>query len=956
LLSLIHVLLVYWTGTRCMGAVIYDLRSSSIAMISVFGCSTRAVLTAKSDGCYAPTYTMLESVPKNVTIGVRLLATALAMFALPAAADRGKTHRIDTVYIIPSSHWDLGFLRPPDQQMDAIKPHLDAVLAACEHDADFRWTIESVWQLNAWLERTQDPTLIARMAARLKNGQIELSAADGSMHTEFLGSEELNRLVYAARKAGARFGIRPQVAMMNDTPGFSSRVTQVLARSDVPYMITGSNTALGGGMSLGHGKMPFYWQGPDGSKVLLWQTQSKNGGYTEGLADYYLAPSVEDPYEHTRFSPKEWRGLSDLEITQRGVKKLLSEYTSAGYQHSLIAVMFMHDGIGPEYEVNGLLPNVHAWNAAGMKPRLVVATASEFFAAMVKREGAASFPTYSGDWNGLWSLVKTNSPAMSSAALALQNRLPEAETLQSLLRMSGKEAGTQPNLSNAYRELFVYDEHNGAGGGGWPKVMTREQILQQNEQYAVKLKDATSAADREIKAGLLSLASFKSPQEAEQVVLVFNPSSWIASRVSCIKGIDGDHTLRDRASADPVPMQRMRDGSLCFEAKDVPALGYRTYALASETESYSPIVKQGCVLESPYYRVEIDVNGNITRITDKRRERVLMDALDENEFGRLMLKPASMQPKETDSAILTYEAGPVLDRITVDRPGSLWPRTVITLPQTEPRILLSETLDRSRLPFVPYKSEALELSFGFRFGLKDSQLLLEDGNGVAAFPETTLPGARKDAVVPRHAITWSNRESYLALTQKDSFFDTIQWSDSHVSGVDVVVMLKSDQTETKDQGIQTLETSEPHFGSERTFSFALQSGHGTADPVEIYRDSVSDDANEVMRLPKLATSTKSSDSLLSLKGEGVVVLDAKPSEDGAANHYALRLQEIAGKRHSIALSLPVKVTDIAETTLTEDRVLKKGLSASEIDIKPHQTLTLRLTVSPDTASEKGGAQ
>ncbi len=902
-------------------------------------------------------HTMMVSVPSRLKVWPAILLSAALSVSAPGLAASGPPQRIGTIYIIPGAHWDLGFLRPPDQQMDVMKPHLDAVVEACEHDPDFRWTIESVWQLNAWLERTKDPKAVERMATLLRKGQIELSAADGSMHTEFLGSEELNRLVYAAHKAGTRFGIHPHVAMMNDTPGFSSRVPQVLAQSDVPYMITGSNTGLGGGISLAPGEVPFYWQGPDGSRVLLWQSQGKDGGYTEGMTKYYLAPSVEDPYSHTHFYPKEWTGLSDLEITHRGIMKLLSEYRAAGYRHSSVAVFFMHDGIGPEDEMKGLLPNVRAWNAAGMKPRLVIATPSEFFAAMTKEDKPSAFPTYSGDWNSLWVRVKTNSPAMSADALSLQDRLPEAETLSSLLRMSGRQAGSEPQLSAAYRDLFIYDEHNGAGEAGWPKVMTREEVLQQNEQYATKLQDATNIVRRQIDADLLKFASSgNSDHGPKQQVMVFNPSSWTTSRLTCLKGIGEISALRDAASGEAIPSQRSRNGELCFEAKDLPAIGYRTYRLESSAAPASSAPKQNNALESPYYHVELDGNGNIVRITDKQQGRVLMDAARGNEAGTLRIKPESILPKTDSSVLLHHETGAVMDRMTIERPGSIWPRTVITLPQAERRILITETMDRSRMPFVAYKRNAIDVSFGFRFGFKDSQLLLEDGNGVASFPQYTLPGARKDAVVPRHAICWSNSGYNATLTQKDSFFDTLQWDGSQVAGADVAVMLKSDQGETKDLGVQSFDTFEPGYGSERTFSFAIQSSSGAADPIAIYRDGTSDDANEVLALPPSVPLAKASGSLLSVDDAGVAVLDLKPSEDGIPNHYMLRLQEIAGKHSVAALTLPARVISVAETSVAEDRVLRADVSPSHIDIAPHQTLTLRLTVQPRAATARGDAR
>ncbi len=158
------------------------------------------------------------------------------------------------------------------------------------------------------------------------------------MHTEFMGSEELNRLVSAGTEIERRFGIHPNVAMMNDVPGFSIRVPQVLARSGIKYLMTGSNTALGGGAQL--------WPRPGACLlgVAGWQQNSdvadtgKNGGYTEGMTDYYLDPTAEDPYLHTKFYPKEWAQLSNLEIMQCGIDKLLRQYTEAGYRHSAIAV------------------------------------------------------------------------------------------------------------------------------------------------------------------------------------------------------------------------------------------------------------------------------------------------------------------------------------------------------------------------------------------------------------------------------------------------------------------------------------------------------------------------------------------------------------------------------------------------------------------------------------------
>jgi alpha-mannosidase len=373
---------------------------------------------------------------------------------------RGNTE-IRTIYIIPSSHWDLGFKLPPEEQLDDIKPHLDAVIQTAKRDPQFRWVIESAWQVQAWLDRTHDPKQIQDMVDLVRNGQIELSAVWGSEHTEFMGTEQLNRIVDPMVAIERRLGVTTDLAMMDDVPGFTLRLPQVLSRSGVRCFVTGSNLFIGGGTTLHPGKMPFHWASPDGNAVLIWQTGSKNGGYTEAMADYYLDPSAhyysEPPTVH--FYPKSWDNLAPLEIMQRGVDKLLAEYRNAGYPYDAVMVLYVHDFVPPSYEEDGLLPAVRAWNAAGRHPRLVVATPKEFFTYMEGRYGDP-FPTYAGDFSDLWSEVKTDSPGISGDARWVQDYLPQAEVLQSLLTFRPGTSFPAKTIADAATKMLMYDEHS----------------------------------------------------------------------------------------------------------------------------------------------------------------------------------------------------------------------------------------------------------------------------------------------------------------------------------------------------------------------------------------------------------------------------------------------------------------------------------------------------------------
>ncbi len=890
------------------------------------------------------------------------LSLAAPLFAAPNTPSP-----ITAIYVIPSSHWDLGFLRPPESERDAIKPHLDAVIRACEADAQFRWTIESLWQLQAWLERTKDPAQIERLGVLLRSGRIELSAAYGSMHTEFMGSEELNRLVSAGAEIEQRFGIHPDVAMMNDVPGFSLRVPQVLARSGIKYLMTGSNTALGGGAQLWPGKVPFYWESPDSSRILMWQTQGKNGGYTEGMADYYLDPSAEDPYLHTNFYPKQWAGQSNLEIMQRGIDKLLKQYAEAGYRHSAIAVLYMHDGIGPDYELNGLLPNVRAWNAAGKLPHIVVATPSEYF-AHIMAHGANEFPVYKGDWSGLWSEVKLNSPAMSADARALQDLLPQVETLWSLLTIRNPALSyPKQELAADYADLFQYDEHNGAGQGGWPKVLTEQQVLEQNREYSDRMRSGSASAAKLLNAGLAKLATVPGDSHGRRTLLVYNPLSWASSHLVRVPNLLGAWIVRDAETGTAVTSQRLMSGDLYFEASEVPALGYRTYFLeqVSARTAHTSLV-DSFVLKSPFFRVQLNpATGAIVTITDLRTHRTIVDGQNGGHAGTLMRNSSPYEePGSQNRASIQHERGPLVDQVVIERPGSVWPQTVIALPHNRPSVNLTQVLDRSKMRFVDSSKPRDMYSFAFSFSFQGpTQRWVDDGEGLYRIPQDLLPGAGKDAVVPQHTLVWSEnagKSSYrIMLAQREAFFDrfqsqtgpTIAGSQSN-DGVLSDVMIKSDQGDTKDHGLVSFKTYEPDYPSTYTFSFALTGGPGTADAVSAHRFGVQDESAFV-ELPPNRWPTRWTTSFISTGASNVILQALKPSADGDPDDFLLRLQEISGKPADLNLKFPVSIRSIAETTLTEDKILRSGIAANAVHISPHQTLTLRLSVVHPAGAASG---
>ena len=889
------------------------------------------------------------------------LASRLAAQAPPA------NPTIQTIYVMPSSHWDLGFIAPPEEVLPRLKPHIDEVIANAKRDPDFRWTIESVWQIREWLARTtdgnnKDPQQIKDFVDLVNKGQIQVSAVFGSMHTEFMGAEQLNRITYDMKDLEKRLGIKTDFAMMDDVPGFTLRLPQILARSGVHYFVNGSNLFISGGTSLSPGQVPFYWQSPDGSRVLTWQTQSRFGGYTEAFADYYLDPAAREPYTKEHFYPKEWEGLPKLEIMQRGVDKLLDKYAKAGYPYDAVLLLYLHDFVSSNEEATQLLPAIREWNAAGKQPRIVVCTPAEFFHHMEAQYGNDKYPSYAGDWSGLWSEVKLNSPVISAQARWLQDHAPVAELLWSLLTFRNFTSLPTGNLEDTRIKLFKYDEHSGAAQVGWPKLMSRSEIDQQNREYVSYTSSSQEDIRNLIDSGLQTLLS--QVPAGKRTVVAFNPVSWQRTDVARLKSKE-DIVLRDAVAGNALAIQRVSADEIEFAATDIPALGHKSYSIEFANAGNSTPAKTNASttgstsIENLFYRIRVrSSDGAVVSIYDKQVQRELVDSTGDKAANQLLRWTAwSSLPVGLAQVVAHVETGPVFDRIIIQRPGTLWPETQITLYRAVKRIEFADLLDRERMPFVASNQPGEYYSFNLPFRFQGSaQVWVEDGTGYHRIPEDYLPGARTDAAVPQHSLVLvgqsDGRTLHVTLSEREPFFNHLpglpsaKGPNAFLNAVRVTVMRKQDQGDTRDLGMVNFSTVEPNLPAQSWYHFALSSADGDLVPVESYREGTSFDVPLIaMELAGGMAPAQPQGTYFFLSSEDVALLAFKPSADGNPEHYTVRLQEVAGNKGVTELKTPLKVTAAEETNLTETDVLRPlAINPLRVTLLPHETITLRLTI------------
>ncbi|MGI8468470.1 MAG: glycosyl hydrolase-related protein, partial [Pyrinomonadaceae bacterium] len=915
---------------------------------------------------------------------------------------------IKTVYITPTSHYDFGFVEPPDAVRTRAARHIDEVIRAAESDPNFRWTIESVWQVDEWLKRQKKPTSvlpkdnekIARLMNLIKSGQIALSTSWGSMHTDFMGAEELNRLCYNYEILHRTYGINSQIALMDDVPGHPSTIPTVLAGSGTKYLAVGANLFIGVATSLAPGKVPFYWQSPDGSKVLTWISQSKRGGYTEAMTDFYLDPYSLDPYTNKTpfemFNPDLAGKKTDLQIMEIGVTELLNRYNQAGYKYDAVMAYYAHDFVEPTNVFN-LEKAVRLWNSKHKEVQLKIATPPEFL-KYIETKYAAQIPTYKGEWSGLWSEAKTQSPRISALARYAHDHAPAAESLWSAISMTRKIPFPVGNFTSIYDLMFTYDEHSGAGNNGWIQLNDRQPLEEQNREYVEYMSKAKNETDFLLNQGLGILAQSSRydatvPQKSENTwsALVYNGLSWDRNDVVKLKTPRENlriTEIRDLSNSQKIKFDIDENGDAIFVAQDVPSMGYKTFEIITAAGTPVSTLKEDAgetEIKNDNFQIKFRADGNLQSIYDVRQKREIVNDKGELPFNDLLRVEGSDASKISYPLApeISVKKGEQMTQIIVRRMRSVYPLTVVTIYDNLDRVELHNELDAGEMPFVGGNNNWNDsYYFAFPFNVSKENLKVKRGGQkwFDTLPDDYLPDARRDAVTTQHLFGFTDGNSTALLAHRQSFHwvfpsyvatkttpkDAPKGLPAMFTGkfplpeatIYSRAVRRSNQADTHDLGVINMPTVEPNLSGRYIFDYAI-AGDGKFDDVRAWHLGAN------FNLPLMseyinALPQSLSDSFFNINQPNVQIVDIKPISDSIIHGevsaapldpqvnkiFTIRLQEFAGKATTAQVTLPAKIKSAAIVNLTEDKILQNLSQTAPltVNLKPFETMTIKVEI------------
>lgn len=302
-------------------------------------------------------------------------------FNLSLAAERKWT-----VYVVPHTHVDIGYTDYQGKVAEAQANTLVEAAAMIEQHPDFRFATDGSWNLQQLIETRSQPER-AQILDLIRKDKIGVPADYFNLLTGYASLETLYRSLYYSKSLASQFDLPFNYATTTDVPAYTGAYPSVLASAGIKYWAVGGNQDRA--TVLAHEqwneKSPFWWQGPDGAKVLFW--------YSRGYAQI---GSV-------------FGGNSQNEAVHEALPMFLAPYDNQGYVPDAVLMY------GAQAENTDLHPDVATfatdWNQSFAYPHLQYATFADFFGYIDKNYGAM-LPTYKGDMGPYWKTASAPTPTM----------------------------------------------------------------------------------------------------------------------------------------------------------------------------------------------------------------------------------------------------------------------------------------------------------------------------------------------------------------------------------------------------------------------------------------------------------------------------------------------------------------------------------------------------------------
>ena len=639
---------------------------------------------------------------------------------------------------VPLSHMDIGYTNTQPIVKERHVETLRQVVQQCEDDPDFRWTIETLWILEAF-EESVSSSEFKRLVDLIKAGTICVSPLYSNPYTGWISYSEMIRTFDKTAEYHRRFGFDYPAAIINDTPGATWILPQMLQKVGTQFLAFGLNEIYQDYKLQKNLPKVFNWQGSDKSRVVCYLTNA----YTEGR-------SIGLEKDTSAIKLCLWKRLNKLEMT---------DYP---YELVLLNSAFSDNSGIPKQQYE----SISKWNDFYTYPKIITSTLAEFSSDFLMRY-KDKLPLLKGDWTSDWDVLYQGEPEQFIEWRKIQHKVQSVEKLATINWLKNPSLlPFQTEIENVYRNILQFSGHGSGLEFGFGSPEENRLAMRFRRGY---IQTASLLCDDILERSLyryyMPHASFKS-----EGVIVWNGLSWKRNAVVELyfpKWRNIDYDIMDLNTQTVIPAIK-RGHSLTFIARDLPALGHRKYTLIPSADKESGkdrgLSFTNNSIENQYYRIHFDLEtGGISEIVDKKSgsEITLNEPYSFN--GLVMKRGIDDQPFQeiqTGSADLkVIDERPLRFVLRIDNKDQLLERTEYVLWNGLDRVDINHCLNMERLLDT---EEIEEYGIVFPFNIQEAETEVEILGGFLN-PETDrFPVKDHNAFSFRRVVYLSDQtESYI---------------------------------------------------------------------------------------------------------------------------------------------------------------------------------------------------
>lgn len=830
------------------------------------------------------------------------------------------------IFVAPSAHTDIGYTDIQPKCAERHNENLDLALDLCRKFPQFAWNLEVAWQAENYLQ-SRGPARVEEFIARAKEGRIGVQALYCNILTGLCSHEEACRLFSFAHGLHQKHGVPFDSAMISDVPTQEASLPMLLSGSGIRYFSSGINNTRAPTFTHLYGKCPAWWEGPDGSRVLMMWVL----GYAHA-AGWGLDQSVE-------------RARASILHALRGYE--------ARKDYCFDAI-FLHGAASDNCPLNPKLAEVvQAWNQRYAFPQIILCRNAEFFEHIEKHFGD-KLPVIRGSGGTYWEDGAGSSARETTLCRRAHEMLAAADLLLALLgRLAPDMVYPRAEIQAAWRNCLLYDEHT----WGAHCSVTQPESDFTRAQWKIKAQFAVDA-ERQARALLQQAVSALAGRIRTErpALMVVNPSSWTRTDIVACQ-LPAGTAIEE---PDCVAIETIENGRPAVRVlvRDVPAWGYRTLKLRTGgrlPRAAGQPAGHPAVLESRHYRAEFDpASGGITSLLDKETGRQLVDPRAPYRLNQYLYVSGGKGPRNfesmPDAQLLKISApqqatlhktdlGPLGQMMTIETSAAMTPRlqSTVILWNDVKRVDFLHRLVKTQT----YQPEAVY--FAFPFAAEKATFRYEIPAGVVNANTEMLPGACLDWFTVQHFVEVASPQGAIAWATPDAPLVTFQ--DINRGKWQTSLEMRTGHVYAYVMNNYWFTNYLAGQGGEFEFRFALTS-RDKADAAASARFgwAVSNPLLAAVAGPNAGgTLPAGSASLLAIDQPNVLVVGGKQADQGRA--LVVRLWEAAGQPATARLRLgskPPKSAAACNLVEVVEKPLEIGPDGILVPIRARGLATVRI--------------